>query len=32
VPELRHVPAAYYRTLAPSGDYYRSVENLVPER
>lgn len=33
VPELRHVPAAYYRTLAPSGDsYYRSVENLVPDR
>jgi len=33
VPELRHVPAAYYRTLAPSGDsYYQSVENLVPER
>lgn len=33
VPELRHVPAAYYRTLAPSGDsYYRPVENLVPER
>ncbi|WVZ81882.1 hypothetical protein U9M48_029213 [Paspalum notatum var. saurae] len=33
VPELRHVPAAYYHTLAPSGDsYYRSVENVVPER
>ncbi|PWZ18494.1 B2 protein [Zea mays] len=33
VPELRHAPPAYYRTLAPSGDsYYRSVENLVPER
>jgi hypothetical protein len=33
VPELRHVPAAYYHTLAPSSDsYYRSVENLAPER
>ncbi|CAN6202012.1 unnamed protein product [Urochloa humidicola] len=33
VPELRHVPAAYYQTLAPSSDsYYRSVENLAPER
>ncbi|OEL37765.1 hypothetical protein BAE44_0001215 [Dichanthelium oligosanthes] len=33
VPELRHVPAAYYHTVAPSSDsYYRSVENLVPER
>nr|CAB3467565.1 unnamed protein product [Digitaria exilis] len=32
VPELRHVPAAYH-TLAPSSDsYYRSVENLAPER
>ncbi|CAN6164512.1 unnamed protein product [Urochloa humidicola] len=33
VPELRHVPAAYYHTLAPSSDsYYRSGENLAPER
>lgn len=33
VPELRHVPAAYYHAVAPPGDsYYRPVENVDPER
>ncbi|KAL6605905.1 hypothetical protein ACP70R_041558 [Stipagrostis hirtigluma subsp. patula] len=33
VPEPRHVPPAYYRSLASSDDlYYRSAVELVPER